>query len=39
MTDDGFNIGVLYRGNRRPYAPPIGHASIDLSELEESFEL
>ena len=33
MTDDGFNIGILYRGNRKPYEPAIGQTSIDLSEL------
>jgi len=39
MTDDGFNLGVLYRGNRPPYAPPIGKAVTDLSELEREFEI
>ena len=39
MTDDGFNLGVLYRGNRPPYAPPIGRAITDLAELEREFEL
>jgi 2-oxoglutarate ferredoxin oxidoreductase subunit beta len=39
MTDDGFNIGVLYRGNRRPYRPQFGHAPVDLAELEKQFEL
>ena len=39
MTDDGFNLGVLYRGNRPPYAPPIGKAITDLAELEREFEL
>jgi 2-oxoglutarate ferredoxin oxidoreductase subunit beta len=39
MTDDGFNLGVLYRGNRPPYAPPIGKTITDLAELEREFEL
>ena len=39
MTDDGFNIGVLYRGDRKPYMPPIGRTSVELSELEKDFEL
>jgi len=39
MTDDGFNLGVLYRGNRPPFAPPVGKAAIDLAELEREFEL
>ena len=39
MTDDGFNLGVLYRGNRPPYAPPIGKAVTDLAELEREFEI
>lgn len=39
MTDDGFNLGVLYRGNRRPYQPDVGGASCDLAELEREFEI
>jgi len=39
MTDDGFNIGVLYRGDRKPYAPQVGRPSVELSELEKDFEL
>jgi len=39
MTDDGFNIGILYRGDRKPYQPAIGSASVELSELERDFEL
>jgi 2-oxoglutarate ferredoxin oxidoreductase subunit beta len=37
MTDDGFNLGVLYRGNRNPYQPKIGTASADVADLEEAF--
>jgi 2-oxoglutarate ferredoxin oxidoreductase subunit beta len=39
MTDDGFNLGVLYRGDRRPYQPSIGGPSCDLTELEKEFEI
>ncbi len=39
MTDDGFNIGVLYRGDRQPYQPPVGQAASISSELEKEFEL
>lgn len=39
MTDDGFNLGVLYRGSRPPYAPRNGKAVADLAELEREFEL
>ncbi len=39
MTDDGFNLGILYRGDRRPYQPAIGQGSVDLRELERDFEL
>jgi 2-oxoglutarate ferredoxin oxidoreductase subunit beta len=39
MTDDGFNLGVLYRGDRRPYRPPIGERSAELSDLEKEFEI
>jgi 2-oxoglutarate ferredoxin oxidoreductase subunit beta len=39
MTDDGFNVGVLYRGNRDSYQPEIGTASHDVTDLEEAFLL
>ena len=39
MTDDGFNLGILYRGNRRPYQPATAPTGIDLTELEKEFEL
>ena len=39
MTDDGFNVGVLYRGSRRPYTAR-GEAPVaNLGELEREFEL
>ena len=38
MTDDGFNIGVLYAGSRAPYkaltAPPA-----DMAAIEKEFAL
>ena len=39
MTDDGFNLGVLYRGSRQPYTPRFGGPGCDPSELEQEFEL
>ena len=39
MTDDGFNLGVLYRGDRRPYQPEIGTSSHEVADLEEAFLL
>jgi len=39
MTDDGFNIGILYRGNRTPFLPAIGASGVDLAALEKDFEL
>ncbi len=39
MTDDGFNTGILYRGNRRPYQPEIGSAAVEPAELEQEFAL
>jgi 2-oxoglutarate/2-oxoacid ferredoxin oxidoreductase subunit beta len=39
MTDDGFNIGILYRGNRAPFAPEIGRRRAEVSELEKEFAL
>jgi 2-oxoglutarate ferredoxin oxidoreductase subunit beta len=39
MTDDGFNIGILYRGNRRPYQAKVGSKIGDLAELEKEFAL
>jgi 2-oxoglutarate ferredoxin oxidoreductase subunit beta len=39
MTDDGFNLGILYRGDRPPYQPETGQMIADLSELEKEFEL
>ena len=38
MTDDGFNIGVLYAGSRTPYARSPA-ASATLAEIEQEFAL
>jgi 2-oxoglutarate ferredoxin oxidoreductase subunit beta len=38
MTDDGFNLGVLYKGRREPYrgaAPATG----SIAALEQKFQL
>ena len=37
MTDDGFNIGILYRGHRKPYQAPEGKAAKRLADLEKGF--
>jgi len=39
MTDDGFNIGVLFKGDRQPYAPPMGKASRSAADLERGFAI
>lgn len=43
MTDDGFNIGVLYRGDRAPFAahvaPDAGEEKSNLADLETEFQL
>lgn len=40
MTDDGFNTGILYRGDRRPYASSNGGAPVgDPAELETEFAI
>lgn len=39
MTDDGFNIGVLYTGSRRPYQSPAGTVAQRPSDLEKEFLL
>jgi len=36
MTDDGFNLGVLYKGDRAPYQPEI-KASASIADLERAF--
>jgi 2-oxoglutarate ferredoxin oxidoreductase subunit beta len=39
MTDDGFNIGILYSGSRKPYQPEIGRAQQSLQDLARGFAL
>ncbi len=39
MTDDGFNLGVLYRGHRAPYTPPKAAALVAPESLEGEFEV
>jgi 2-oxoglutarate ferredoxin oxidoreductase subunit beta len=39
LTDDGFNVGVLYRGDRAPYRPPVGKGAKQPSDLEREFEI
>ena len=39
MTDDGFNLGVLYRGHRAPYTPPKAAAVVAPESLEGEFEV
>ena len=37
MTDDGFNIGVLFAGERAPYPIPTGQAQCTPADLETEF--
>jgi 2-oxoglutarate ferredoxin oxidoreductase subunit beta len=39
MTDDGFNIGVLYKGERKPYQAPIDEGKKRPSDLEAEFAI
>ena len=39
MTDDGFNIGVLYKGSRPPYNRGAAAAAASIEELECAFRL
>jgi 2-oxoglutarate ferredoxin oxidoreductase subunit beta len=39
MTDDGFNIGILYSGTRQPFQPPIGAGNATAADLEREFAL
>jgi 2-oxoglutarate ferredoxin oxidoreductase subunit beta len=38
MTDDGFNIGILYAGSRAPYRPAEA-PRVSPAELEKEFAL
>ena len=37
FTDDSFYLGILYKGDRKPYAPERRQAASDLAELEQAF--
>jgi len=39
MTDDGFNIGVLYKGARKPFQPPVGKGTRLPADLEAEFSI
>ena len=39
MSDDGFNMGILYRGNRPAYETPIEAKASRLAKMEECFSL
>jgi len=39
MTDDGFNIGVLYAGTRPPYHAVVGESTRRVDDLETEFAL
>ncbi len=39
MTDDGFNVGILYRGTRRPYRIGDGVASREVGDLDTAFAI
>jgi len=39
MTDDGFNIGVLFAGDRKPYPTSRASAQAEVADLETEFAL
>jgi len=39
MTDDGFNIGVLYKGDRRPYRQTVKRNIRIERNVDEEFQL
>jgi len=39
MTDDGFNIGVLYKGTRKPYAYSAAAHARAAEDLEQQFRI
>jgi 2-oxoglutarate ferredoxin oxidoreductase subunit beta len=39
MTDDGFNLGILYRGSRKPYRFSVGENKDELAAIEGKFTL
>jgi len=39
MTDDGFNLGVLYAGSRPPYSLKRNPSPRKVADIESEFEL
>ena len=39
MTDDGFNLGILYRSERKTYQPELHARVTDLAEFDAEFQL
>ena len=39
FTDDGFYVGILYRGERKPFAPEHRQEIDDIATLEQAFEI
>jgi 2-oxoglutarate ferredoxin oxidoreductase subunit beta len=39
MTDDGFNIGVLFKGNRPAFSAAAAQPTHAVSDLEAGFSL
>ena len=39
MTDDGFNVGVLYYGERQPFQPSLDGSGESVADLEREFVL
>jgi len=39
MTDDGMNVGILYRGHRTPYDVQVSTATAECALLEQEFEI
>lgn len=39
MTDDGMNVGILYRGNRKPYEAHVSDRIDDMAALESEFAI
>ena len=37
MSDDNFNIGILYRGSRPAYRPTQSEKKITVADLEREF--
>ncbi len=39
MTDDGFNMGIFYSGDRAPYQPPLKESKNKMQEISDSFSI